>query len=610
MSRLRWPLVLLVFVVFASSCSVALDDAAVTVDQGLLAAAKPDQPTSLAFAEPTPEPLIGDDPDQSDKPDDGDTPSPTPTVPDLAPAPTAAAVTPDPVIDGIGTRSGYVIRVPDPVPDTVEARWDALIIESLIRAGDTAFDLPGFNDFAMELCTDRGSLISLRSNLLGYEALLREFTAIEARCDEAPQPSLDVAPRITASTWDEMVAIRSANVVPWIDSAYFGPIAEDICRFGSDRWSIATDQSFSQSERREFIAIVENGECNLPVGGPGAANPAVIGDVWFMSDRDGDDEVFVVRGDGSALVQLTNNSVDDGDFIGGLAVSPRGDRAVLSRGGDLVVIARDGSGERLLTSDPGHDGHPQWSRDGSKVSFHRSGASALEQLMVIDADGSNEQSLVVEDQGSALIQLRAQASNWLPDDRGIVYIHSDVGSYSLRIASLTGAPPIELTATGILPDIALSPDGSLLVYSDSADRFDGEDDLYAIDLESLETRQLTSMAGAESSPLFSPDGTTIAFISTEDRGSDLLHVVDAAGGRPLILTEPAEIVDGLVGSLRVEEPRWSPDSTSLVYSWLGFDNGPEADLSIVNLDGAVRSLAQTGVPLVWSPGTTPEGDGS
>jgi Tol biopolymer transport system component/cytosine/adenosine deaminase-related metal-dependent hydrolase len=95
-------------------------------------------------------------------------------------------------------------------------------------------------------------------------------------------------------------------------------------------------------------------------------------------------------------------------------------------------------------------------------------------------------------------------------------------------------------------DPAWSPDGRTLVYA--SDRA-GQLDLWLHDLETGEQRQLTDLDGDESAPAFSPDGTTVAFLS----GSSVCTVSLASGE-----------VRKVIGSLNAPgRPSFSADGTKL-----------------------------------------------
>ncbi|MDY7096065.1 MAG: S9 family peptidase [Acidobacteriota bacterium] len=107
---------------------------------------------------------------------------------------------------------------------------------------------------------------------------------------------------------------------------------------------------------------------------------------------------------------------------------------------------------------------------------------------------------------------------------------------------------------------SLSPDGSAAVLP--VTRYDVEEDkgytdLWLIPTDGGEARQLTTHEASDSSPVWSPDGQWIAFVSK--RGDDeqsQLYVLPTAGGEARRVTE---VPTG------VSAPKWFPDSKKLAF---------------------------------------------
>src|SRR5688572_9277223 len=100
---------------------------------------------------------------------------------------------------------------------------------------------------------------------------------------------------------------------------------------------------------------------------------AVEGTIAFVSNRDGNNEIYVMNGDGSALTNLTNNPADDGGEDYGPVWSPDGTRILFSSSRDgnpeIYVMNADGSDQTNLTNSPADDGEMDWSPDGTQIVF-------------------------------------------------------------------------------------------------------------------------------------------------------------------------------------------------------------------------------------------------
>lgn len=105
---------------------------------------------------------------------------------------------------------------------------------------------------------------------------------------------------------------------------------------------------------------------------------------------------------------------------------------------------------------------------------------------------------------------------------------------------------------------SVSPDGVMAVFP--VTRFDIEENtsttnLYILDIETGTTRQFT-FAGKESSPVWSPQGDRIAFISRRHDGPAQVYIINAKGG------EAEKITDLPVA---VHSIRWFPDGKRIAF---------------------------------------------
>jgi dipeptidyl aminopeptidase/acylaminoacyl peptidase len=106
--------------------------------------------------------------------------------------------------------------------------------------------------------------------------------------------------------------------------------------------------------------------------------------------------------------------------------------------------------------------------------------------------------------------------------------------------------------------VEVSPDGRKAVYTLTNYDIEGDKsftDLYLLDIAQGSERRLT-YTGRESSPVFSPDGKHIAFVSRRNESSAQLFIMPLEGG------EAEKITDLPVG---VYSPKWFPDGKRIAF---------------------------------------------
>src|SRR5215212_7714360 len=157
-----------------------------------------------------------------------------------------------------------------------------------------------------------------------------------------------------------------------------------------------------------------------------AAFPGNNGKIVFVSDRDGDNDIYTISPTGDNLKRLTNNSKND-RFP---AWSPDGRKIVYSSGlrgtaynEDIFVMNADGSGQTHITDErsisgtlEGDDSSPAFSPDGRKIVFVRKDQNNPEgDIYKIGADGTNLTRL------TRLGYDEACCPTWSPDGPKIAY---------------------------------------------------------------------------------------------------------------------------------------------------------------------------------------------
>jgi len=178
------------------------------------------------------------------------------------------------------------------------------------------------------------------------------------------------------------------------------------------------------------------------------------------------------------------------------------------------------------------DSHPDWSPDGQRLLFDSSKlGDDRTRIYTIDAAGQNEQSMLII----------GQHPSWAPDSQRFVYRGCDLSGNrcGLWLAQAFEPPSWETGSNMLGPvietDQAAHPDWSPardeIVYQRNEG---GNWNLWLVDVDSGNDRQLTAGPGLEGLPSWSPDGEWVVYL-THDGQNWALRIVSRAGDddRPL-----------------------------------------------------------------------------
>jgi Tol biopolymer transport system component len=252
------------------------------------------------------------------------------------------------------------------------------------------------------------------------------------------------------------------------------------------------------------------------------------GRIAFVSNRDGDRDVYVSFADGSAPNLVTHNGVDDFEPLW----SPDGSQIAFRSDGDVFVVGTDGNGLKNVSNTSDLEQHAAWSPDGSMIAFD-SIHSGVSSVFVVTNAGDTVTTVASTGQPSN------DTPAWAPDGSKLVFVSgtspaADSGVWN--VALTVGATPGSLfmaTAADADGSPRWSADGSKIAFISS---HDGNPDIWIMNPNGSGAEDLTNSPDAETELSWSPDSKTIAFVRTSADSSDV-WVIHADGTGATNLTQ-------------------------------------------------------------------------
>jgi len=280
-----------------------------------------------------------------------------------------------------------------------------------------------------------------------------------------------------------------------------------------------------------LVVILAAGLTSAASGPARAAFPGLNGKIAFVSNRDGNLEIYVMNADGGNQVNISQNAALDSQP----SWSPDGNwlafRSNRDGNSEIYKMRADGSDPTRLTNNSTEERYPAWTSDG-RIVFERGPCFGVPgEIYIMNADGSGEQNIT-----------NNPAADCSPS-----------GSSTAKIAFLTDRDnPGQAAGTEIY---SMNPDGTGLL-------------------------RLTNNAWCDLYPNWSPDGAQLVFVrdvTADCSGDNNLYFIQADGSGQVQLTDTPDRVE-FFGA-------WSPQGYRIAFDGCPFPGPGDCQIYTINPDG-------------------------
>lgn len=280
---------------------------------------------------------------------------------------------------------------------------------------------------------------------------------------------------------------------------------------------------------------------------PVSAQVPATDKIVFVSNRDGNSEIYIMNSDGSGQMNLTQHRENDYSPVW----SPTGKQILFAseRAGkvsDLYVMDSNGEEVRRVFRKKEERRHPTWSPDGEQIAYYRVDGGEIA-IYTASIEGDAEKRIAV-----------GMHPAWAPDGSEIAFISAEVlipinGRFGgIQIAK----PRIEIANVRTGAEDRISPDGFPLMFHPTwtpdgtkfvfsgisvADLGQGHARrLYIVNRKGNGKPSKVKVEGTGSFPALAPQGNTLIYHKeTLGKGRQLFKVA-LAGGRAEQLTDRGE----------------------------------------------------------------------
>jgi TolB protein len=294
--------------------------------------------------------------------------------------------------------------------------------------------------------------------------------------------------------------------------------------------------------------------------------------IVYLSNKGLFSSIYSINPDGSDKRCIVSNRT----IIRSCSLSPENKKIVFDLNlvfncnREIYLIDIDGNNEKRLTFDNSHNIYPIWSPDGKKIAFESESYGFNEEYSVMNNNGNNKKKIIK--QGTCL--------TWSRDSKRLLFKPYKDGNDQIFSINPDGSDLRQLTNNEFfIESFSLSPDNKKIAFLSNRllDAFI-KNRIYVINYDGSDERRLTdNNFDIKGFLRWSPDGNKIAFINqekTSDTEEYELHVINSDGSGEKKLTDKGSFI---------QSHQWIPNSNKILF--LSYDN-KKSEIYTINPDGS------------------------
>lgn len=246
--------------------------------------------------------------------------------------------------------------------------------------------------------------------------------------------------------------------------------------------------------------------------------PIFTSKIVFISDRDGNDELYMMDYDGMSQTRLTFNTTID--YMPAWSADGKRIAYTSYKGTEAgLYIYNPYEGVRKEVTSTGTNFAPTFSPDGKKLAFCSTEEEGNSEIYIANSDGTRLKRLTFNNAIDT-------SPSWSPNSREIAFTSDRGGTPQIYIMDAEGSNVRRVSFGGSYHDApAWSPTGDRIAY---VSRVEQIFDIYVLNLRTNNIIKLTESNARNESPTWSPNGRHLIF-SSNLTGTIQLYTIDYDG---------------------------------------------------------------------------------